>query len=120
MASETEVVGAFSADMIVAEMVVEGLGVDEGGIAAEPETLVGLYVLLGGICVCGRGEGICGGGGGGGRRQGGGHVESEGVAGRKGRHGPTCFKPLIVCQAQSQVSPIDGGQAKAKIVLAPS
>lgn len=59
LAGETEIVGALSADVVVAEMVVEGLGVDKGLSTILPETFVGR----------GRGWGGTSGGGGGRRRK---------------------------------------------------
>lgn len=41
LAGETEIVGALATDVVVAEMVVESLGVGKGLTAVDPETLVG-------------------------------------------------------------------------------
>jgi hypothetical protein len=66
LAGEAEVVGALAANMVIAEMVVEGLWVEKGLSAVAPETFVGRR----------RGRGRTSGGGGGrGRKSS--HVEGQ-------------------------------------------
>jgi hypothetical protein len=68
LAGEAEVVGALAANMVIAEMVVEGLWVEKGLSTVVPEAFVGR----------GRGRGVASrGGGGGGRKSSRGHVEGQ-------------------------------------------
>lgn len=68
LAGEAEVVGALAANMVIAEMVVEGLWVDKGLSTVVPETFVGRRR---------GGGGTSGGGGGRGRKSSRGHVEGQ-------------------------------------------